>query len=122
MYSLDVQSIHDMVCRIKTILANRSPVSHVRQDLGDGPLKSTEGPLFQMIKIAVIDVDQLLEPKLSEGLWDQRHRTPSLLLSLLILSWLSYCLCHMLHSSDWSCVQRQFCVHPLRLNPKMKHL
>lgn len=72
-------------------------------------LRSAEGLLFQTIKISVIDVDQLLEPALGEGLW------------LVVVL-----LCHMLRSSDWlyvySVVKMQFCLCLLAPPPKMKCL
>lgn len=52
-----------MVCRIKTIQASRSHVSHVGQALGDDPLENAKGPLFKTIKIAVIDIDRLLKQR-----------------------------------------------------------
>lgn len=48
-----------MVCRIKTIQTNRGHVSCVGQALGGDPLENAKGPLFQTIKIAVIDIDRL---------------------------------------------------------------
>lgn len=54
-YGSGVDSIHDVVCRIKN-----NP--NVRWVLGDDLSRSAEGPLLPTIKIAVVNVDQLLEP------------------------------------------------------------
>lgn len=52
-----VKSIHDVVWRIKTILARRSRGSRVGRALGDDPLRSADGPLFLTMKIAATDVE-----------------------------------------------------------------
>lgn len=62
-----VDSLNDVVCRIKTILAIHSCAFLVGRALGDDQSKSAEGPLLQTIKMAVTDVDRLLEPALGEG-------------------------------------------------------
>lgn len=46
-----------MVWRNKIILARRSCVSRLGRPLGDDPLRSDEGPLFQRIKIVATDVE-----------------------------------------------------------------
>lgn len=54
MYSLHiwgVSSIHNVVCRIKTILANHSRGFHVGQALGHDALGSAEGLLIQTINM-----------------------------------------------------------------------
>lgn len=99
------ESIHSVVCRVNTIPASRSRVA-----LGDDTLRSAKVPLFQRVKIVVVDVDRLLEPALGERLWQNRkqsmyqlHCTPSLQVSSSTLGWLSRC-CVTLRSSDWSYV------------------
>lgn len=63
-----VESIHDVVCRTETILANRSHISRVGWALGHEPLRNAEGPLFQAVRIAVVVVRRLLEPALVKGI------------------------------------------------------
>lgn len=67
-YGYCVESIHGVVCRIKTIQANQSRVSHLGRALGDGPLRNAKGLLFQPVKITVIDVHRRLRPALGEEL------------------------------------------------------
>lgn len=66
MHGSGVESIHNMICRIETILANISSKSGVGRALGDDPLMRGNN---QTLKIAVTDVDRLLEPALAEGCW-----------------------------------------------------
>lgn len=51
-----VESVHDVVCRIETILASRSHVSHVAWALGHEPLRNIEELLFQTVRIALVVV------------------------------------------------------------------
>lgn len=52
---------YDMVCRIKIIRTHRSPVSRVGRASRNYFLRSAEGPLSQTMKVAVFDVDWLLD-------------------------------------------------------------
>lgn len=51
-----VESIHDVVCRIETILANCSRVCHAGWALGHEPLRNTEELLSQTVRIGVVVV------------------------------------------------------------------
>lgn len=55
-YGSGVESIQNVVCRIKTIVARHS------RALGGDSLRMTEvkGPLFQTTKVAVVDVERLI--------------------------------------------------------------
>lgn len=51
-----VESIHDVVRRIETILANHGCESRVGWALGHEPLRNAEEPLFQTVRMAVVVV------------------------------------------------------------------
>lgn len=80
---LGVDSVHDVVCRSKGLIANHNCVSGVGRTLSDEPWITAKRPLLQTIKIDVSDLDQLIKPALggktdsSHAAADQFHRPPS---------------------------------------------
>lgn len=120
-----VDPVKDVVCRIKTIQANCSCVSCVRQVLSDDPLN---WPLFQSRSLSLMRTDRWNQRCLTDYSKTNNSYSPmyqlqhaeslqvGLLTFWLVVAFLRLVVCL------FSCVQKLFCRHPSALPLEMKYL